>query len=150
MARRHSNNGAGNGRQGHDRSRRRTKKQQYQENPGWGTAFKRADNHPPRPQFTGEGMLDAEIVDAIMDAGGKFQISVWTTDNEGRPLRNRDGSRRIRLHIEAPYEEAGAERDDDFDDDDDDFDDDDDEDPPEYNYGRNGYRPVNDPQNIPF
>jgi hypothetical protein len=133
---------------------RKRARREYRENPGWGTAFARADNRPPQPQYTGEGVLDDEIVDAIMAAGGKFTIAVWVKDNDGHPLRNKDGTRRIRVHIEAPYSENDDDQDDDDDefedgDDDDDFDDDDGtaDDRP-YTYDENGYHPGD--QNRPF
>jgi hypothetical protein len=97
------------------------RKKEYQEEPGWATGFQREDNRPPRPQFTGQGILDDEIVDAIMEAGGEFQIAIWTHDSDGRVLRNRNGSRRIRVHIEPPYEGGEADELEDDEDDDEDL-----------------------------
>lgn len=81
------------------------KRREYEETPDWGTAFHREDNTPPQPQLTGVGVLSAETIDAIIEAHGSFQIAIWTKDRDGEPLRNRNGSRRMRIHIEPPYED---------------------------------------------
>ena len=88
---------------------KRKKESDYEETPDYGTVFQRADNQPPRPGFTGQGVLSQETLDAIIAADGAVQLSVWTLDRDGKPLRNRDGTRRFRLHIEAPYEDGDQE-----------------------------------------
>ncbi len=107
------------------RSTAKKKRDEYQETPGWGTAFQRVDNEPPQPQFTGQGVLDSGTLKEIREAKGEFQIAIWARDGDGKPLRNRDGSRRLRVHIQPPWkdddDDLGA--DDDFDGDDDDDDD---------------------------
>lgn len=83
--------------------------QEYEEEPGWGSAFHRPDNESPQPTYTGTGMLDRETAKAIIEAGGEFQISVW-------PRRARTGTKYLRFHIEPPYQ--GGSEDADLDDDD--------------------------------
>lgn len=78
----------------------------YEETPDYGTLFQREDGTPPRPQFTGAGVLSAETLQEIMAAGGEFQISLWTKSKDGGRMRNRNGSYRFRVHIEPPYEPA--------------------------------------------
>lgn len=98
----------------------RQQRKDYEETPDWGTAFQRADNQPPRPGFTGQGVISQETLDEIAEHGGECQISIWTLDSDGKPLRNRDGTRRFRVHIEAPYDaEDGDQEGDDADESDD-------------------------------
>lgn len=78
-------------------------KPDYDEQPGWGSAFHRPENQAPQPSYTGSGMLDPETLRAIFDAGGEFQISVW-------PRRARTGTKYLRFHIEPPYQ-GGSESD---------------------------------------
>lgn len=89
------------------RPRKTKKASDYEETPDWGTAFQRAENTPPQPGFTGTGVLSAETLDAINNGDGSFRISIWTLDRDGKPLRNRDGSRRFRCHIEGPWDGDG-------------------------------------------
>lgn len=79
-------------------------KSTYKETPDWGTAFVRPDNTPPQPQATGQGVLSTQAMREIKEAGGNFQIALWTKDAEGQTLRSRDGTPRIRIHIEPPYD----------------------------------------------
>lgn len=83
----------------------RTRKE-YEETPDWGSSFQRVENKPPQPQFTGQGVLSEDTINEILESGGEFQIAIWSLGNDGQPMRNRDGSRRFRLHIEAPYKGA--------------------------------------------
>lgn len=85
----------------------------WEESPDYGSLFQR-DSEPPRPNFTGEGMLSAETLDTIRDTGGAFQISLWTLDREGQPLRMKDGRRRFRIHVEPPWQPEDSGGDDDF------------------------------------
>lgn len=96
----------------------RKKRDEYAETPDWATAFQRADNKPPRPGFTGEGVISEDTLNEILKEDGKIQISIWTLDRDGKPLRNRDGTRRFRIHIEPPYDDAADENQDDDDRDD--------------------------------
>lgn len=82
----------------------RPARKQYEETPDWGTVFQRTENRPPQPGFTGEGVLSDDSLQEISEAGGEFRISIWTLDRDGKPLKNRNGSRRFRVHIEPPYE----------------------------------------------
>ncbi len=84
------------------------RKQEYEETPDYASLFQRTENEPPRPQFTGDGILDAETLEAIQEDGGKFQISLWTLTKDGEPMRNRDGSRRFRAHIEPVWKEGNG------------------------------------------
>lgn len=84
------------------RAKRKAKAEQdYQEDAGWGSAFHRPENEAPQPSYTGNGVLDSDTLKAIHEAGGEFQISVWTR-------RARTGTKYLRVHIEAPYQ-GGSE-----------------------------------------
>lgn len=88
----------GNSRNGNRREQPVERSQSdYTEESGWGSAFHRPDNEAPKPTYTGTGVLDDELLKAIHDAGGEFQISVW-------PKRARTGTKYLRIHIEPPYE----------------------------------------------
>jgi hypothetical protein len=93
--------------------RQPAKRREYEETPDWGTAFHREDNTPPQPQLTGVGVLSQETIEAIIESHGSFQIAIWTKDRDGEPLRNRNGSRRMRIHIEPPYEDPDDDQEDD-------------------------------------
>lgn len=86
------------------------RKKEYEETPDYASLFQRTENEPPRPQFTGNGILDEDTINQILEDGGKFQISLWTLSKDGEPMRNRDGSRRFRAHIE-PVWKGGDEED---------------------------------------
>lgn len=83
------------------------KKSEYEERPDWGTVFQRPGALGGQPNFTGVGILSAETLKEINAADGECQISLWTLDKDGKPLKNRNGTRRFRLHIEPPYDNNG-------------------------------------------
>lgn len=83
----------------------------YEETPDYGSAFERPDNEAPQPRFTGTGVLSTETLKAIHEAGGEFQIAVWTR-------RANTGTRYLRVHIEPPYDGGDDQADEDEDPDD--------------------------------
>lgn len=89
--------------------------------------FQRRDATGRQPQFTGVGVLSRETLETILGDDGEFQVAVWTMWN-GKPMRNRDGGRRFRLHIEPAWHD---EDDSGMGDDPDEFDDEPDDDPAE-------------------
>lgn len=82
----------------------RRERNDYVEEPGWGSAFHRPDNESPQPYATGTGVLDRELAKAILEKGGEFQIAVWLK-------RGKTGTRYFRFHIE-PMWDGGEDADD--------------------------------------
>lgn len=75
----------------------------YVETPDYGSVFQDAEAARGQPNFRGKGVLSAETLKAIKKDDGNFTVSLWTMDRDGEPIRNRDGTRRFRLHIEPVW-----------------------------------------------
>lgn len=88
--------------------RRRPEPEDYEETPGWGTAFHRPDAEGSQPSYTGTGVIDIETLREIANANGEIQIAIW-------PRRAKTGTKMLRFHIEPPY--AGGTESDELDDD---------------------------------
>lgn len=81
----------------------RKKQPQYEEQPGWMSAFRRPDNEDPQPRYTGQGLLED---------GTEVEVAVWVR-------RAKSGVQYLRIKIQPPYEAEDYEDDEELDDDED-------------------------------
>jgi hypothetical protein len=79
----------------------RTRREEYTEDPGWGSLFHRPDNEGNQPAYTGQG-LDID--------GNPIELAIWIR-------KSRNGKKYLRIHIQEPYEadDAGGDIEDDDD-----------------------------------
>lgn len=107
-------------RNGKPPAKKKPRQQEYEETPGWGSAFHRPDADGNQPQFTGPMVLDRDTMKAILEADGAAELAIWTK-------RAKSGARYLRVHLQAPYEQEAEDDDiDDLFDDDQEADDDED------------------------
>ena len=66
---------------------RQPKESEYQENPGWGSLFRR-DAQGNQPNYTGQ-VLDPD--------GDELQVAIWIRTPKG------GGPKYLRMHLEPPY-----------------------------------------------